>query len=185
MTRRTGPDTQLDALYREAGPAVLGYLTRRADAPGQAADLFGEVLVVLCRRRDDLPPPGEDRLWLFGIARHVLANHQRQAIRRREVTAALAAHLQSIVTEPVDVDHIIDLHAAIDNLPAIDREIVQLTTWEGFTSTEIGTLLTMPAATIRTRLHRALARLRHDLNLIDDDSDGNQAQPQTPMPASH
>lgn len=84
---------QVEALYDKAGPAVLGYLTRRVDSAEEAADLFSEIMVVLWRRRAALPPPGEDRLWLFGVARNILANHRRQTVRHRAVATALAQEL--------------------------------------------------------------------------------------------
>ena len=175
MSRRDRRTEQVEALYRQTGPAVLGYLTRRVASPEQAADLFGEVLVVLWRRRGDLPPAGQDRLWLFVVARNVLANHQRQAVRHRHVTTALAEQLRSVVAEPPDLDQALDLHAALDGLQPLDREMIQLSTWEGFTSAEIGALLEMPADTVRSRLRRTRNRLRQDLNLTDDQQSARQA----------
>lgn len=167
---------QVETLYRETGPAVLGYLTRRAANPEEAADLFGEVLVVLWRRRRDLPPTGQDRLWLFVVARNVLANHRRRTGRHHQAAAALAEQLRAVTTTPPDPSRTLDLHVALDGLDPIDRDIIQLSVWDGFTSAEIGSLLDLSADTVRTRLRRARLRLRHDLDLPDqDDPDGRQA----------
>ncbi len=146
-------------------------ITRRVAAPEEAADLFGEVLVVLWRRRNELPPAGRDRLWLFVVARNVLANHQRRAVRHRHETTALADQLKSVLAEPPDLARTLDLHTALDNLPSLDREIIQLFIWEGFTSSEIGARLDIPADTVRSRLRRIRTRLRHDLNLAENHQD--------------
>lgn len=169
MSRADRQTEQVELLYRQAGPAVLGYLTRRVASPEEAADLFGEVLVVLWRRRAELPPTGQDRLWLFVVARHVLANHRRRAVRHRRTAKALAEQLRSVEVTPTDLGQALDLRAAIDCLDPLDQEMIQLSVWEGFTSTEIGTLLDLSANTVRTRLHRARLRLRHDLGLQKDD----------------
>ncbi|GAB2578887.1 RNA polymerase sigma factor [Microlunatus antarcticus] len=174
MSKTDRQTEQVEDLYRQAGPAVLGYLTRRAATPEEAADLFGEVLVVLWRRRRDLPPAGQDRLWLFVVARNVLANHRRQAVRHRQAAAALAEQLRAVGTTPTEHGSTLNLRAALDQLDPVDREIIQLSVWEEFTSAEIGTVLDLPAATVRTRLRRARLRLRHDLDLQDEDEQASR-----------
>lgn len=176
MSRVEEQTAQVETLYREAGPAVLGYLTRRVATTEEAADLLGEVLVVLWRRRSDLPPAGQDRLWLFVIARNVLANHRRWTVRHREAAAALSEQLRTVTMAMVDTSRTLDLHAALNNLDSLDREMIQLSIWERFTSSEIGTLLNMPPETVRTRLRRARDRLRHDLDLPED-GNRNERQP--------
>jgi RNA polymerase sigma factor (sigma-70 family) len=53
---------------------------------------------------------------------------------------------------------------ALHRLPALDREELTLTVWEGLGPEEVGRLLQVPAGTIRVRLHRARARLRRLLH---------------------
>ena len=42
----TTPEVHFEALYRTAGTRVLGSLTRRCDTNEDAADMFGEVVMV-------------------------------------------------------------------------------------------------------------------------------------------
>jgi RNA polymerase sigma factor (sigma-70 family) len=53
---------------------------------------------------------------------------------------------------------------ALHRLPALDREVLTLTVWEGLSPEEVGRLLQVLAGTIRVRLHRARARLRRLLH---------------------
>ena len=48
-------------------------------------------------------------------------------------------------------------------LPEQDREVLLLANWEGLTPAEIAIVIGVPAATARTRLHRARGRLRAEL----------------------
>jgi len=48
-------------------------------------------------------------------------------------------------------------------LPEQDREVLLLANWEGLAPSEIGTVIGVPGATARTRLHRARGRLRAEL----------------------
>ena len=66
------------ANFDPAGDA--GFKTVPAEQ-ADAADVTAETFLVAWRRYDDAPP-GDGRPWLFGIARHVLANHHRSGRRR-------------------------------------------------------------------------------------------------------
>lgn len=57
-------DSRVVALTRACGPRVLAYLTRRCPEREDAADLFGETLTVLWRRRDDVPGDDQELLRL-------------------------------------------------------------------------------------------------------------------------
>lgn len=156
-------DDQVEALYRDHGHRVLGYLTRRVARPEDAADLLSEVLEVTWRRRHDLPPSPDDVLWVFGVARNVLANQRRSGLRRDSATRALARTLNVVAgrasaTDAVDAG--VDVGRALAQLSDLDREIICLTGWEGLTSSEVGTVLNLPPATVRSRLGRARAKLR-------------------------
>src|SRR5690606_23818670 len=50
--------------------------------------------------------------------------------------------------------------AALARLTPTDREVIQLSIWEGLSAPEVATVLGVPPATVRTRLHRARRRLR-------------------------
>lgn len=57
----------------------------------------------------------------------------------------------------------LDLRAAVNALDAGLRAVVVLRYYAGMDATAIGAVLRLPPATVRTRLRRALALLRHDL----------------------
>ena len=52
------------------------------------------------------------------------------------------------------------LRAALGGLPEVDREMLLLIAWEQLTPTEAAAVVGIPAATARTRLHRARSRMR-------------------------
>jgi DNA-directed RNA polymerase specialized sigma24 family protein len=47
---------------------------------------------------------------------------------------------------------------AMHNLAEPERELLQLTSWERLSAAEIARVMWIPAATVRTRLHRARNR---------------------------
>jgi RNA polymerase sigma-70 factor (ECF subfamily) len=160
-----GAAQRFEALYRAQARALLAYALRRVDRPEEAADVVAETMLVAWRRLDDVPPGAEARPWLFGVARRVLANRRRGARRRHRLGERLRVDLAALLgaDDLGNVETNLVVRAALDRLDPDDREILRLTSWEGFAPHEIAVVLGMPAATVRTRLHRARLRLREEL----------------------
>ena len=170
---------RFEALHRAHARAVLAFAIRRAASAEDAADVVADTFLVAWRRLDDVPDGDGARLWLYGVARRVAANHRRGARRRDRLGARLAEHLHPLLLTP-DVtatsDDVSAVRAALARLPEDDRELLQLVAWEGLTSTQIGTVMGVPAATVRTRVHRARNRLRAalgDLERIEPPDDSS------------
>jgi RNA polymerase sigma-70 factor (ECF subfamily) len=79
----------------------------------------------------------------------VSSNHRDLGISPEEMVG------QQQVSETVD--------AALDRLSAQDRGMIVMRYREGFTDTEIAQAVSMPVGTVKTRLHRARARLKRYL----------------------
>jgi RNA polymerase sigma-70 factor (ECF subfamily) len=141
--------------------ALFAYFARRVVSTDDAADLTGEVLLTMWRKVDALPSdPVEARMWAFGIARNVLANHRRALSRRRKLSERLKGEaLISGDVRPVRDD----VWEALQALSISDREIIQLVHWDGFSLAETAKLLGKKPTTVRSRYSRARAKLRADL----------------------
>lgn len=72
------------------------------------------------------------------------------------------------MARPVD-ERAAELWDAVARLPEKLRTAVHLFYGEGYESGEIGTLLGIPAATVRSRLRRAREELRNRLGGFDDE----------------
>jgi RNA polymerase sigma-70 factor (ECF subfamily) len=138
--------------YRDVAAYCLRRLPRE-DAEEAVADVFA----VAWRRIGDLPPPPEDRLWLFGTARRVVAN-QLRAARRRD---RLLARLRSEPAAPLSHEVGGDVGRALAALSKADRELLLLSAWEGLSPAEIAEVIGRPAPVVSTRLYRARSRFAH------------------------
>jgi RNA polymerase sigma-70 factor (ECF subfamily) len=127
---------------------VYRYFRRRTGSPSIAEDLCAEVFRIAwekSRLEDDL-----SALVLFGIARNVLRNHVRSTAR----SANLLSSLYSERVEEASDAHFV-VREALGQLKPDDREVLLLTYWDGFNSSEVSDLLNTTATAIRMRLHRA------------------------------
>jgi RNA polymerase sigma-70 factor (ECF subfamily) len=151
-------------LYDANVRAILGYALRRVESPEDAADVTAETMLVAWRRLHEMPLDDGGRLWLYGVARRVLANHHRTRLRRERLGGRLREQLRTAVPDHADAVAQTDtIRAAMARLGTADRELIELTAWEGLDPREVAVVLGVPARTVRTRLSRARARLRAEL----------------------
>jgi RNA polymerase sigma-70 factor (ECF subfamily) len=59
------------------------------------------------------------------------------------------------------------LDAALAGLPAADRDVLLLVAWEQLSYQEVSRALAIPVGTVRSRLHRARAKVRQALDGTD------------------
>lgn len=156
---------RFDAVYADHGRAVLAFALRRTAQPADAADVVADTFLVAWRHIDSIP---EDRarLWLYGAAHRVLANHGRGRRRRDRLGRRLASALADLtIADPAEaIGTAAVVCEAMASLPAEDRELLRLAVWEGLSGPDIAVVLGIPPATVRTRLHRARHRLRDVLD---------------------
>lgn len=151
------------ALYDAHFDGILGFALRRSATPEDAADVVSETFLTAWRRFDEVPE-AEARLWLFGVARRLLANRRRSNLRRERLGARLRGDLAAAVPDHAQrVATTTDIQRALRKVSERDREILELSLWEGLEPREIAAVLEVAEGTARTRLSRARARLRGQL----------------------
>lgn len=157
---------EAEARFREHYAAnlkpLLGYALRRTESPEAAADVVAETMLVAWRRIEEMPRGPEARLWLYGVARRVIANTRRSTRRRNRLVERLRAAVVTAMSE-VDLGYStfsIEVASALRSLSDAEREILLLAATEGLTPSEIASVLEMNPQTVRTHLHRARLKVR-------------------------
>jgi DNA-directed RNA polymerase specialized sigma24 family protein len=84
--------------------------------------------------------------------------------RARHRRAALNALLHAGAPSRANHEERPALLEALAALPPADRDVLTLTAWEGLSAAEAGVVLHCSEGAIHTRLHRARARLRAELD---------------------
>jgi RNA polymerase sigma-70 factor (ECF subfamily) len=164
MSESRHDEARFEELYAETRVPVLAYLLRRTASPEDAADLLADVYLVAWRRIGDVPGGAEARLWLFGVARRLLANYRRGTRTQMAAAAAVVESLRVTVSEPAPLDPRAEaVSNALAMLGAADRELLTLSAWEDLSPAQIAVVVGRPVGVVRVRLHRARRRLREKL----------------------
>ena len=144
----------IDMVYRIA----LNYLKNPADAEDVCQNVF---MALLSQKK---PFEGEEHLrnWLVRVAVNECKKVLRSPWHRRE---SLEDHIPGIPFE--DPQHS-DLYYSVMALPRNYRMPLYLHYYEGYSTEEVGQLLGLPGATVRTRLRRARQLLQKDLEEVTE-----------------
>lgn len=158
--------SRFEEVYRRTYEQILGYAVRRCSSPDDAADVVAETFVIAWRRIAELPDGEAGKLWLYGVARRVLANHHRSERRRLTRHTELTDEIERLYTAPSHRGEHDGVDEAMDLLADNDRELLALTLWEGLDPGEIATVLGCSRNAARIRLHRARKRFAKALEKI-------------------
>lgn len=139
----------------------------------EAEDLFQELLIKAYGKLDDLVKIDEPGSWLSRVMYNLFIDERRRFARRRMHTVeegALSgdgleglAGTEDPVRDNERIEKMQQLDQALSKLSDEHRLIVLLHDTEGYKLTEIQELIGIPVGTVKSRLHRARARLREIL----------------------
>lgn len=124
--------------------------------PQDAEDAVSETVIAAFENIHKLKKEESFRSWIFTILANQCRRRLKNVQRAEELPESLAAAEQ---------DHAgyCDVRAAFQKLDEEDRIIVACSVLEGYASAEIGKMLGMNPATVRSRKARAMDRLRRSL----------------------
>jgi RNA polymerase sigma-70 factor, ECF subfamily len=157
---------RFEALYRSSRDDVYAYVATLLRDPAAADDVTALAFERAYRRRRTFDRRrGEERAWLFGIARNAALDE----LRRRRRLASLMIDPEDAPAEGAQdgaeaVLQRATVRAALGRLSAREREIVALKFHSGLSNVELARLLGVSESNAGTMLHRAMEKLRKACN---------------------
>ena len=157
---------RFESLYRSSRDDVYAYVCTLLRDPAAAEDVTALAFERAYRRRRTFDRRrGEERAWLFGIARNAALDELR---RRRRVATLVADPAE--VAEPEDSEGAevtlrrTAVQAAMAGLPAREREIIALKFHAGLSNAELARVLGVSESNAGTLLYRTMEKLRKACN---------------------
>jgi RNA polymerase sigma-70 factor (ECF subfamily) len=167
-----GKQSRARVWYETYGQAVYSYVRFHVASADEADDVTAETfLKVLAAEERFDPDRGEARVWIFRIAQNTLRDHHRRSRVRRHTS--LGAMRDLVADAPTAEERLLweeevsRLLSAVGELGARDREIIGLRYGSGMDTSAVAQILGVRESAVRTRLWRALGRLRV---LLEDDT---------------
>jgi RNA polymerase sigma-70 factor (ECF subfamily) len=159
---QAGDEVAFEELVARYAPR-LRYFLRKLVGPQPADDLLQDVWLDVFRGLPRLADPQAFRAWVYRIARDRAFGllrrnkHQEQPLGEIDVPDGSADEGEF---SPEDAARI---HAALDTLPAEQREVLVLRFLEDMTYDEIARVTSQALGTVRSRIHYGKRALRRAL----------------------
>ena len=168
LGRSANDRTAFGEFYERHERAVLGYFGAATRSADLSADLTAETFAAALSSVGTFDPRlGSARVWLFGIARHVLAASARRGRVETEARRALglealviAAHQLEAIAELIERDSEAIVEEWLAELPAEQAQALRARVLDGREYAEIAERLQCSEAVVRQRVSRGLGRLR-------------------------
>jgi RNA polymerase sigma-70 factor, ECF subfamily len=152
---------RFEALYRSSRDDIFAYVSTLLGDRAAAEDVTAIAFERAYRRRMTFDRRrGEERPWLFGIARNAALDE----LRRRRRLAALVTEPEDVAAEVEDGAEVALRRTAVNDavarLPARERELIALKFHAGLRNGEIARILGISESAAGTLLHRTMEKLR-------------------------
>lgn len=156
-----GDRVAFETLYRRYARSVFGLALRRLGDRGTAEDAVQETFASVWRSAGSYKPErGPGAPWLYAVARNAIADRGRR--RPDSVTAEVpdTPDAEPLPNERAEAEWVSwRVHRALEELPAAERQAIELAYWGGLSQSEVAEFLGIPLGTVKTRTRTGLARL--------------------------
>ena len=164
-----GNHQHLAPLVRRYASPLLTYIQRMIGDRHRSEELFQEVFLTVWTKRRQYKLSKRFRSWLFAIATNrCRADFRKQqtqhvAIGGDALIATAEDGDRTPVETAVNTETATLVEMAVASLPAQQRSVVVLRTWNGMTFAEIAKVVGCGESTARSYMHHALASMRQFL----------------------
>ncbi len=124
-----------------------------------AADAFQNTFLALCRTKPQFNSLEHQKAWLLRTA----CNCCNQIMRKRKA-CDLPLEEVDVADDRPGPEHDLELDQMLDALSDIQRTVVHLFYFEGYSTEEIASIVGVRPATVRSNLYRARQTLRLELS---------------------
>jgi RNA polymerase sigma-70 factor (ECF subfamily) len=170
---RTGDTGALETLLERHEPRVYRFARRLCGHHEDAEDVLQESLLAAARGLSSFRGDSSLSTWLFSIARSVCIKKRRRSrfapteVSLDSAEADAARERPAAAPGPEEALHARRVEAALERaIAGLDRkyrEVFVLRDVEGLTAPEVAAVTGLSVAAIKSRLHRARARVREEL----------------------
>ncbi len=165
-----GDARAFEVIFDRHGDAAFSLAYRMCGRRAMAEDVVQEAFMSLWRSGSRYSPArGSVRSWVLSVVHHrAIDAFRREGVRtsRNVSDEGIAERLPASDSTDVEVERREDaqqVRSALQELPAEQRQVIELAYFGGFTHTQIATMLKLPAGTVKGRMRLGLTKMRISL----------------------
>lgn len=148
------------ALEMMAGRLRAYFRRRMPTLPTEAEDLVQETLLAVHLQRGTYDPSFAVSAWFTAMARHKLVDLWRRRGRQEDLTDEFdEVEVTLLATEPQEQHAPRDIEKLLRELPALQRQAIELTKLEGLSVAEASVRTGVSESALKVQVHRGLKRL--------------------------
>ena len=155
LSAMSGDRDAYGLLYEKYAVDMYRFALRICKYTYDAQDAGQETAVAVFKSLHSLKNPEKFKSYLFSA----LSNTCKKVLSKNNYIV----EFEDTGYTDSEIEIAVPVREALDKLNDISKEIVLLSVVGGFKSHEIGKMMNLPSATVRTRLRRALSQLRKEL----------------------
>lgn len=169
MARYQEGDSQaFTELFGRYEGLLYNFFLRRLRDPGLCEDLYQKAFLNLHKARDRYDPRLRFRPWFFTIAYNLYRDELKRRSAAREepgeaVEFAQAPAGDAPESEALGSEAARKVREAVAALPELQREVIELSRYEGLSYAEIGRVTGRTENAVKQAAHRAFEGLREKL----------------------
>ena len=161
-----GDERALGALYDRYGRLVFTLALRIVGDRPSTEEVVQDVFQIVWQRTGTFrPEAGSVAAWIVGVTRHRAIDHIRSRLHKaRQRDVHIDDALAAVLHDNADAEQVVvarsDVRSALAELPADQRQAIELAYYGGMSAAEIASSMGTPVGTVKTRLRLGLSKLR-------------------------
>ena len=149
----------LEELYRITSGSVYGFILSTLKNRHDAEDALHDCYVSIYSSAKNYHTSGKPMAWILGIARNICLMRKRE--QRRMVYIPYEDWESDIEDHhDISIEEKLLVRTCLEKLSVDENQIVWLHAVSGFKHREIARMMEMPLATVLSKYHRALKKLK-------------------------
>ncbi len=160
-----GSEEAFEALYRELRPQLFPMLRRMLGTPEEAEEVFHDALLKLRAAAAGFDPEKARAATYARVIARNLALSRLRARRARPQRLEPDVHRlpSAAAADPPPIEDRVRVRRALARLDPLERRLLEAAFYQGYSHRELAEAFGLPLGTAKSKLRRALRKLRDHL----------------------
>ena len=171
----SGSTEAISQLYDDFSAALFGIALGILKNHSEAEETLQDIFVTIWRKASQYnPEQGKASTWLITLTRNRSIDRLRSRQRREKLHLDVQSESfgknesNSPITPLLESELVEQIRETLKTLPEEMRVVLELTFFHSLTQTEIAETLSQPLGTVKSRIRRAMERVRSTLSKNSD-----------------